>query len=149
MAAFADADLKKWREKRGISAAEVAEHVNCDVTTIYRYERGQMNPDPDVMYQICEFLGDVGIWQDWMRTEYPTSYGRIHPVQGHDTDPRGAVMRMFVEANDLIAISQDVFRDLADGRIDDDETREELLAISQKLLQSSQNLMNLALIKKV
>lgn len=40
MAVFAPSDLKKWRETLGISAADLAEVVNCDTSTIHRYEAG-------------------------------------------------------------------------------------------------------------
>lgn len=46
---------------------------------IYCYESGKIKPDPDTMYQICNVLGDVDVWTTWMRTEYPSSYGRMHP----------------------------------------------------------------------
>ena len=31
------------------------------------------------MNQICEALGNIDRWCDWMRTEYPISYARVHP----------------------------------------------------------------------
>lgn len=84
MAVFAGSDLKKWRESQGMSAADLAERISCDTTTLYRYESGKLKPNPDVMFQICEALGDIDRWTSWMRTEYPTSYvGSIsHPGRG-------------------------------------------------------------------
>ena len=55
------------------SAADLAEVVNCDTSTIHRYEAGKIKMNPDVMIQICEDLGDIDRWCDWMRTEYPIS----------------------------------------------------------------------------
>ena len=79
MAAFTGNDLRKWREMQQISAADLAERISCDATTIYRYESGKIKPNPDVMYEICYELGDPDKWTNWMRTEYPASYGRVHP----------------------------------------------------------------------
>ena len=58
MAAFTGNDLRKWREAQQISAADLAERISCDATTIYRYESGKIKPNPDVMYEICVELGD-------------------------------------------------------------------------------------------
>ena len=67
MAVFAGIDLKKWRESQKISAADLAERISCDATTIYRYESGKIRPDPDVMYELCDALGDTDVWTTWMR----------------------------------------------------------------------------------
>lgn len=144
MAAFANSDLKRWREAQRRTAADVAEHVNCDVTTIYRYESGKLKPDPDVMYQICEYLGDIGLWQDWMRTEYPTSYARIHPQQeGHSLG--GSLMSLYAAARDLVELSDELFRDMADGKMDSPANRQALLEVARELLASSQNISNIAI----
>lgn len=62
MAVFAGSDLKKWRESQGMSAADLAERISCDTTTLYRYESGKLKPNPDIMFQICEALGDIDRW---------------------------------------------------------------------------------------
>lgn len=142
MAVFAGRDLKKWREERGISAAELAERISCDPTTIYRYESGKMKPDPNVMYEICETLGDVDRWTTWMRTEFPTSYGRMHPETAHYS-LSGALMSMFAEIGDVIEIQREALRDGADGYINDPELSEKLQKEVTEMIQSAQRVKNL------
>lgn len=142
MAVFASRDLKKWREAQGISAADLAERISCDVTTIYRYESGKLKPNPDVMYEICEALGDTGIWNNWMRTEYPTSYGRMHPETVNLSLP-GAIMSLIVELGDVMNLQNAMLRDGADGSIDDPELKARSAKEITEMIQSAQRVLNL------
>ena len=110
MAVFAQNDLKKWRVSQNVSAAELAEKVGCDVTTIYRYESGELKPNPDVMYRICEELGDVNKWCLWMRSEYPTSYARVHP-ETPDYELAKAVCSMIAEMRDVHNLESEILRE--------------------------------------
>lgn len=142
MAVFAGSDLKKWREAQGISAADLAERISCDTTTIYRYESGKLKPSPDVMFEICEALGDVDRWTTWMRTEFPTSYGRMHPETS--LYPLcGALMSMFTEIDDVMALERQILKDAADGRIDCQELAEKLQQEVTEMIQSAQRVRNL------
>lgn len=142
MAVFAGIDLKKWREAQKISQADLAERISCDSSTIARYESGKLHPNPDVMYQICESLGDVDKWTIWMRTEYPASYGRVHP-ESVRYDLPGALMSLFAEIGDVMEMQREVLRDGADGEIDSRELYERLLKEVTELLQSAQKVKNI------
>ena len=142
MAVFAGSDLKKWRESQGISAADLAEQISCDTTTIYRYESGKLKPDPDTMYEICERLGDVDRWTTWMRTEYPRSYARIHP-ETSPYDLKGAILSLYAEMEDLNDIRREVMRDCADGCMDDAELAERAYRELNEMLQSAQRVKSL------
>lgn len=142
MAVFSGSDLKKWREAQGISAADLAERISCDTTTIYRYESGKLKPNPDVMFEICEALGDVDKWTNWMRTEFPCSYGRMHP----ETAPyslAGALMSMYAEMSDVMDIEIDAMRDGSDGRIDDPALARRILKEVTEMIQSAQRVKSL------
>ena len=78
MAVFTNIDIKKRRELLKMTAATLAEQIGRDPTTIYNWESGKSDPDPDSMYQIAEAFGDLNIWYDWMRTKF-SSYARLHP----------------------------------------------------------------------
>lgn len=78
MAVFTNIDIKKRREILKMTAATLAEKVGRDPNTIYNWESGKSDPDPDSMYQIAEAFGDLNVWHDWMRTKY-SSYARLHP----------------------------------------------------------------------
>lgn len=142
MAVFAGSDLKKWRESQGISAADLAERISCDTTTIYRYESGKLKPNPDIMFQICEALGDVDRWTSWMRTEYPASYGRIHP-ETSSYSLSGALMSMYAEIGDVIEIEREALRDGADGQINNPEFAERIHKEVTEMIQSAQRVKNL------
>lgn len=142
MAVFSRNDLKKWREEQKISAADLAERISCDSTTIYRYENGKHKPDPDVMYEICEALGDIDVWTTWMRTEYPRSYARMHP-ETIQYDLPGSIMSMFAEISDVLAIQNEILRDGADGLISDEDFARVICKEVSEVIQSAQRVKNL------
>lgn len=142
MAAFSGKDLRIWRESQKISAADLAERISCDVTTIYRYESGKMKPNPDVMYEICAELGNPDTWTRWMRTEYPASYGRVHPETA-DYELTGALMSMFAEMDDVMELQREALRDGADGTIDDPALKDRILREVTEMMQSAQRVRTL------
>ncbi len=142
MAVFSGIDLKKWREAQGIPAEVLAERISCDVTTLYRYENGKIKPNPDVMFEICEALGDVDRWTTWMRTEYPRSYGRLHPETSSFNLP-GALMSMFAEIQDVLDIEREALRDGSDGRINDPELAARIQKEVTEMIQSAQRVKSL------
>ena len=139
---FANSDLKRWREEKGMSAADLAERISVDTSTVYKIESGKQKASPDVMYQICLALGDVSKWCSWMRTEYPASYGRIHPgTVKHGIT--GAIMALYAEIGDLQEIQRDLMRDAADGTIDDPAIEARLRKEIKDLIRSAQQVKNL------
>ena len=142
MAAFTGNDLRKWCEAQQISAADLAERISCDATTIYRYESGKIKPNPDIMYEICVELGDPDKWTSWMRTEYPASYGRVHPETA-DYELAGALMSMFAEMDDVMEMQTAAMRDGADGKIDDTELKDRIIKEVTEMMQSAQRVRTL------
>lgn len=142
MAVFSGHDLKKWRESQGMSAADLAERISCDSTTIYRYESGKLKPSPDVMFEICEALGDVDRWTTWMRTEFPSSYGRMHP-ETTNYPLTGALMSLYAEIGDVLEIQREALRDGADGRIDDPVLQQKINKEVTEVIQSAQRVKTL------
>ena len=142
MAAFTGFDLKMWREAQGISAADLAERISCDTGTIYRYESGKIKPNPDVMYEMCVELGNPDKWTSWMRTEFPASYGRVHPeTAGYELS--GALMSMFAEMDDVLRIQTAAMRDGANGEIEDIELKNKILVEVTEMMQSAQRVRTL------
>lgn len=142
MAVFTGSDLRLWREQQKITAADLAERISVDATTIYRYESGKLTPNPDVMYEICAALGDVDKWTTWMRTEFPASYGRVHPETSSYPLP-GALMSMFAEMCDVYDLEREVLRDGASGKIDDPAMREQLKKEVTEMIQAAQRVRSL------
>ena len=137
MAGFDGSDLKKWRSEKNVSAADLAERISCDVTTIYRYESGKIKPDPDVMYQMCRELGDVRRWHEWMRTEYPRSYGKEHPSP-IAYDLPGSVLSLYAIVARIEKLRQKVSMDAADGTLDNDALREKLFGMLDEMISAGQ-----------
>ena len=125
-----------------MSAADLAECISCDASTIYKYESGKLKPDPNVMFEICEALGDIDRWTIWMRTEYPISYGRMHPETAPFSLP-GALMSMYAEIADVMDIQREALRDGADGTINDPALAEELQRQVTEMIQAAQRVKSL------
>lgn len=139
MAVFTGSDLRSWRESQKITAADLAERISCDVTTIYRYESGKLKPDPDVMYQICCELGDPTRWCMWMRTEYPTSYARLHP-EPVTYDTPGTLISYYAAVAEGKKLTKKLFGDAADGTIDDQNMAMKVRNNAKEIIQSAQRL---------
>ncbi len=142
MAVFTGSDLRLWWEKQKVTAAELAERISVDATTIYRYESGKLTPNPDVMYEICVALGDVDKWTTWMRTEFPASYGRVHPETSHFS-LSGALMSLFAEMRDVHDLEREALREGAAGSIDDPGMREQLAKEVTEMIQAGQRVRSL------
>ena len=142
MAVFTGSDLRLWRESQKITAADLAERISVDATTIYRYESGKLTPNPDVMYEICSALGDVDKWTTWMRTEFPASYGRVHPETAPYSLP-GALMALFAEMRDVHDLEREALRDGATGSIDDPAMRDQLEKEVTEMIQAAQRVRSL------
>lgn len=142
MTTFACTDLRKWRETQQISAADLAERISCTTETLYRYESGKIKPNPDVMWQICDALGDTDVWTNWMRTEYPASYGRKHPSIA-TTDMKTALMNAFTEIEEAAELRKAAIKDGADGKIDDDDLGKAIEKEFTEMIQAAQRVLTL------
>ena len=138
MATFDGNDLKKLRISKGMSVPDLACAVGEDESLIRRYEGNiNKNPDPDTMYLLCQAVGDDRDWQNWMRTEFPKSYGRVHPEPNPYT-LEGAIMALFAELRDLDELQTSVMKDGADGKIDNHLLREQFLKEVTDMVQAAQ-----------
>ena len=116
MAVFTNIDIKKRRELLKMTAGNLGEQIGREPGTIYNWESGKCDPDPDTVYQIAEAFGDRNIWFDWMRTKY-TSYARMHPDSSVCT-LSGSTLKMFADIGDLMDLQREALRDAADGKFD-------------------------------
>ena len=48
--------LKKIREEKNVTANEIADALNMSRQTIWAYERGERNPDPETLCAIADLL---------------------------------------------------------------------------------------------
>ncbi len=142
MATFDGNDLKKWRESLGISAADLAEKVSCDVSTVHKYESGKLKMDPDVLYQICSALGDTRKWQVGMRTMYPSSYARVHP-EPILYDLPGVIMKLYSTVRELEDLERNALNDGADGEIDSLALHEQLKRQCEEMTRAAQSALSI------
>jgi transcriptional regulator with XRE-family HTH domain len=49
--------IKLYRKDNGITQAALAEAIDCEVTSIGRYERGETAPDGEQLVKMAEFFG--------------------------------------------------------------------------------------------
>ena len=140
MAVFTNIDIKKRRELLKMTAATLAEMIGRDPTTIYNWESGKSDPDPDSLYQIAEAFDDLNIWYDWMRTKY-SSYARLHPDARQNSLP-GAMMQMFAEIGDLMDLQREALRDAADGKFDDPDIAQKIEKEATEALGACQRFLN-------
>lgn len=140
MAVFTNIDIKKRRELLRMTAATLAELIGRDPTTIYNWESGKSDPDPDSLYQIAEAFGDLNIWYDWMRTKH-SSYARLHPDARQNSLP-GAMMQMFAEIGDLMDLQREALRDAADGKFDDPDIAQKIEKEATEALGACQRFLN-------
>ena len=140
MAVFTNIDIKKRRELLKMTAATLAESIGRDPNTVYNWENGKSDPDPDTMYQIAEAFEDLNVWYDWMRTKY-SSYARLHP-EGHPNDLPGAMMTMFAEIGDVMDLQREAIRDAANGSLDNPEIRAAIEKEATEALGACQRFLN-------
>ena len=136
MAVFTNIDIKKRRKLLKMTAADLAEQVGRDPTTIYDWESGKADPHPDDVYMIAEAFHDLQIWYDWMRTKF-TSYARMHPESVDNSLP-SALLKLFAEMGDVDDLKREISKDGADGKIDDPERRAMVLKEIKEMVQMAQ-----------
>ena len=138
MAAFSNSDIKNLRKSLKITAAELAERISIDPSTLYKYESGKIKLSIDVMYQICEALGCIEKWTEWMITEYPASYGKVNAKSGNE-ELSMAVLLMSIAMSDVESLQQEVLKNCVKGKTDSalndklNTALDELILNAQKL----------------
>ena len=138
MATFDGNDLKNLRLLKGMSVADLACAVGEDENLIRRYEGNiNKNPNPETMYLLCHAVGDDRDWQNWMRTEFPKSYGRVHP-EPIMYDLPGTIMTLYSEVRDLEELGREAIKDGASGEINSRPLREKMLREIEELISAAQ-----------
>ena len=140
MAVFTNIDIKMRRDLLKMTAGTLGELIGRDPTTIYNWESGKSDRDPDSMYQIAEAFEDLNCWYDWMRTKY-SSYARLHP-EGSPNDLAGSLMKMYAEIGDLLDLQREALRDAADGRFDDPAIKAAVEKEATEALAACQRFLN-------
>ena len=139
MANFDGNDLRALRISTGMSIPDLADTVGESPEVVRRYETNtNKNPNPEVMYLLCQAVGDDRDWQNWMRTEFPKSYGKVHPEPLPHT-LEGAILALYSEVHDLKKLRQKAMEDGADGKIDSDRLREDLLKEVNDMIAAAQS----------
>ena len=138
MATFDGNDLRNLRIMKGMSVPDLASIVGEDESLIRRYEGNiNKNPNPDTMYLLCQAVGDDRDWQNWMRTEFPKSYGRVHPEPLTVNTLEGAIMTLYSEVHDLKILRNQVMADGADGKIDSFMLRDQFMNEITEMIQAA------------
>lgn len=120
MAEFTHKDLKIARESRNVAKWQLANELGVSEDTIYRWEKGEQRPDPDIVGNIEKILSYPGLWHRWMLSHYDSYRERYTdvPEVEHLT---ALVVRMKHEMMDVLSLSDDLERDSLNGKIDKPE----------------------------
>lgn len=102
--------IRVLREKKGISAKELADTLGNSVKTVHAWERGQGQPDADKLVAICNALSvdisdfyDPSLIADCPRRIDARSDELITLFEQMDRDSRDALMLV---AQGLVCVSQ-------------------------------------------
>lgn len=91
--------------------------------TISNWECNRAMPDPEQVAAMERLYESPGLWDSWMRLQWPSYRDRI--PQNPDIASAGlAVINAGYQINDVSALTEALGRDLMDGKIDDIELAE-------------------------
>ncbi len=117
--------LKDARKTSGLCQYQVAQLLSYKTKedtisddTISNWECNRAMPDPEQVAILEEVYGQPGLWDAWMRQQYPSYHKRV-PIDGHISDTGMAVVNASYQMDDVQDLTEDLARDLADGRLDD------------------------------
>lgn len=110
-------DLRIARKAANIRCWQAANEMNVSESVIARWETDEVEPNPDQVYQLEKLYKAPGLWHGWMRSHYE-SYREMYPENPNYIAPL-AVLNVRHQLADVIALQDDVERDVMDGRLDD------------------------------
>lgn len=117
--------LKDARKKSGLCQYQVAQLLSYKTKedtisedTISNWECNRAMPDPEQVSMLESIYEIPGLWDDWMRQQYP-SYRKRIPKRAQISDPALAVVQAGYEMQDVTRLTEPMSRDLMDGRLDD------------------------------
>lgn len=146
MAVFNGETLRDWRKAQKISAEDLAEALHRETRTIFRFQSGEMTPDPNEMLKICRLLGDETRWFDWMATTYESFREMVPETTKYDLP--GSTLKLYAAVEELSRFRNSLFRDAADGSIDNDRLRKDLRSVTDELYSVTQALRTILMEKK-
>lgn len=103
--------------------------------TISRWECDAALPTPEQVSLLEEVYHKPGLWDDWMRQQYPSYQKRI-PKRAAVTDPTLAVVQAGWEMQDVAEVAQPLSRDLLDGKLDDPNLKRQYIAQANQALSA-------------
>jgi transcriptional regulator with XRE-family HTH domain len=126
--------LKDARKKSGLCQYQVAQLLSYKTKedtisedTISNWECNRAMPDPEQVH-VLEGIYEVdGLWDDWMRQQYPSYRQRI-PKRANVSNPALAVVQAGYEMQDVAKLTEPLGRDLIDGKLDDPVLKQEYIS---------------------
>lgn len=124
MKACAGNVLQSARNAAGLYQYQVAQLIGFRTNeaisedTIGHWENNRVLPDPEQVSILEEVYRRPGLWDAWMRQQYPSYHKRV-PIDGHISDTGMSVVNASYQMDDVQDLTEDLARDLADGRLDD------------------------------
>lgn len=134
--------LKNARKQSGLCQYQVAQLLSYKTKedtlsedTISNWECNRAMPDPEQVNLLEDIYDSPGLWDDWMRQQYPSYQKRI-PKRAAVTDPTLAVVKAGWEMQDVADVAQPLSRDLLDGKLDDPHLKRQYIAQANEALSA-------------
>ena len=129
-------DLRKARDLAGLTRIQAAPLLGVSESTLKNWEDPSIKTLPvsaDVSRMEDIYHAD-GLWWRWLRSHDDAFRDRMPPLPAMEL--QGAIMSTFAEAADLLELQQALFKDGADGEINDPLLLEKSLKETGELLAS-------------
>lgn len=111
----------------GLYQYQAAQLLSRDETisedTISNWECNRALPDPEQVAAMERLYERPGLWDEWMRLQWPSYRERI-PQNPEIANAGLAVINAGYQMGDVTALTDALGRDLMDGKVDDSELAE-------------------------
>lgn len=134
--------LKDARKKSGLCQYQVAQLLSYKTKedtisedTISNWECNRALPDIEQVSALEDIFETPGLWDDWMRQQYP-SYRKRIPKRAEVKNPALAVVQAGYEVQDVARMTEPLSRDLMDGKLDNPHLQAQYLEQVKQALSS-------------
>lgn len=134
--------LKDARKKSGLCQYQVAQLLSYKTKedtisedTISNWECNRALPDIEQVSTLEDIYEEPGLWDEWMRQQYP-SYRKRIPKMSKIDNPALAVVQAGYEMQDVARLTEPVGRDLIDGRLDNEALQAKYIEQVKQALSS-------------
>ena len=118
---YSKLELRTARDEAGMTRLQATTPLAVSESTLKRWEDPAKEGMPRALdvSRMEDVYGSVGLWWRWCRIHDEAFRDRMPDLP--DLDFKGAMMALFAEMEDIKSMQAELFKDAADGRINDME----------------------------